>query len=175
MRIRAIVYTSNTGHTKKYAEMLGRLTGLPVYRLENAVREIAKGTRVIYLGWLFAGSLKGYRTAAKHFTLAAVCGVGLCDTGAMTDEVRRAISLPEEIPLFTMQGGIDKTRLTGIHKFMIRMLIKGLSAKKSPTEEERRMLELLCRDADYVSKENAAAFCAWYEALGEKKKTEARV
>ena len=34
MEIRAIVYTSNTGHTEKYARMLGEKTGLPVYSLE---------------------------------------------------------------------------------------------------------------------------------------------
>lgn len=175
MRIRAIVYTSNTGHTAKYAAILGRITGLPVYTLENATREIAKGTEIVYLGWLFASSLKGYKTAAKHFRIAAVCGVGLCDTGTMIGDVRHSISLPEEIPLFTMQGGIDKTKLKGINKFMIRMLIRAMEAKKNPTEDDLRMLELLSHDEDYVSEANTAAFCAWYEEQNTKKKETARV
>lgn len=173
MRIRAIVYTSNTGHTKRYADMLGKRTGLPVYRLENALHEIARGTRVIYLGWLFASSVKGYGKAVKHFDIAAVCGVGLCDTGALTGEVRKAISLPDEIPLFTVQGGMDKTRLRGINKFMIQMLIKGMRAKKNPTEDDKRMLELLLNDADYVSEEHLSTVLSWYESVAGKNTGEA--
>lgn len=36
MKIDAIVYVSNTGYTKAYAQMLGNQTGLPVYPLEEA-------------------------------------------------------------------------------------------------------------------------------------------
>lgn len=34
--MKAIVYISNTGHTKKYAELIGEKTGLPVYELSEA-------------------------------------------------------------------------------------------------------------------------------------------
>ena len=32
----AIVYTSNTGHTEKYAKILGEKTDLPVFSLKDA-------------------------------------------------------------------------------------------------------------------------------------------
>ena len=162
--MKAIVYTSNTGHTAAYAEILGKKTGLPVYSLDEAKGQLEKGTPIIYMGWLFANSLKGYRKAAKRFDVRAVCGVGLCDTGCLLDEVRRAISLPETIPLFTMQGGIDKTRLRGINRFMIRMLMKMLRDKKERTEEDERMLALLETDANYVDEKHTAAFMEWYTA-----------
>ena len=160
--MKAIVYTSNTGHTAEYAKILGNKTSLPVYDLDTAIKTLGKGSEVIYLGWLFASSLKGYKKAKKHFKILAVCGVGLCETGCLAAEVRRSIRLPDEIPLFTLQGGIDKPRLRGINKAMINGLIKMLSSKKEQTEDDRRMLELLHEDKNYVSEENLSAFMEWF-------------
>lgn len=35
MRVEAIVYTSQMGHTRRYAQLLGENTGLPIYALEQ--------------------------------------------------------------------------------------------------------------------------------------------
>ncbi len=160
--MKAIVYTSNTGHTAEYAKIIGEKTGLPVYALSEAVKQLSKGTEIIYLGWLFANSIKGYKKAAKRYKISAICAVGLCDTGALLAEVRKASSIPEATPLFTMQGGMDKTKLRGINKLMINMLTKGLSSQKKRSEEEERMLYLLSHDKNCVSEENITDFAQWY-------------
>ena len=121
------------------------------------------GTPVLYLGWIHASHVKGYANAAKRFTICAVCGVGLCDTGTMILEVRKATSIPEEIPLFTLQGGMDRGKLKGINKLMITMLTKGLASQKQRSEQDDRMLELLSKDANYVSEENLAGVEQWYK------------
>ena len=48
----AIIYTSNTGSTKRYAEMLSRKTGLAVYSLKEASKKVAANSEIIYMGWL---------------------------------------------------------------------------------------------------------------------------
>lgn len=158
----AIVYTSNTGHTAKYAQMLGAKTGLPVYDFRQAAKKLPKDTKILYLGWLFANSIKGYKKAAKSYRIRAICAVGLCDTGTAIPAVRKANTICEETPLFTVQGGMDKSKLRGIHSFMIRMLTKGIASQKERTPEEDRMLALLTQDRDYVSEENLAAFMEWF-------------
>ena len=60
MKTEAVVYTSNTGYTRQYAQLLGERTGLPVYSLEEAQRALPSGSSVLYLGWLMAGTVKGY-------------------------------------------------------------------------------------------------------------------
>ena len=55
----AIVYTSNTGTTKEYAVLLGLHTGLPVFPLTDAKKMIAKGSAIIYLGWVMASKIQG--------------------------------------------------------------------------------------------------------------------
>ena len=162
MKPTAIVYTSNTGHTREYALLLGEQTGLPVYSLDEANSQLSGGSPVIYLGWIHASHVKGYAKAASRFDLCAVCGVGLCDTGTLTSEVRKATSIPEDIPLFTLQGGIDRSRLKGMDKLMISMLTKGLASQKQRSPQDDRMLELLRKDENYVSPENLAGVLQWY-------------
>ncbi|MGM9552740.1 MAG: hypothetical protein ACI3V2_00415 [Faecousia sp.] len=161
MKPTAIVYTSNTGHTQQYALLLGEKLDLPVFSLADAASQCS-GSPVIYLGWIHASHVKGYAKAAKRFDLCAVCGVGLCDTGTLISEVRKATAIPADIPLFTLQGGIDRGRLKGADKLMISMLIKGLASQKQRSMQDDRMLELLRRDENYVSPENLAGVLQWY-------------
>ena len=162
MKPTAIVYTSNTGHTRQYALLLGEQLGLPAYSPDEAGSRLPGGSPVIYLGWIHASHVKGYAKAARQFSLCAVCGVGLCDTGTLTSEVRRATSIPEDIPLFTLQGGMNRSRLKGMDKLMISMLTRGLAAQKQRSAQDDRMLELLSRDESYVSPENLAGVLQWY-------------
>lgn len=163
MITKAIIYTSNAGHTARYAKMLGVKTGLPVYTVKEACRKLEKGAAVIYMGWLMASSVKGYKNVAKKYQVNAICGVGLGPTGYQTEEVRKANALPESLPLFTLQGGMDRDKLHGMNKMMIQMFLKVLLAKTEKTEEEKGMIYLLQKGGDYVSEENLSAVLEWYE------------
>lgn len=168
MHMKAIVYTSNTGHTAAYAKLLGERTGLPVFALSEVADHLEKRTPIVYLGWLLANNVQGYRKAVKNFTVCAVCGVGLCDTGTMLDEVRKATDIPGDMPLFTLQGGMDRGQLRGVHKMMIRMLEKGLSAQKQRSEQEEHLLTLLQQNRNYVNVENLDAVLRWYGGAAAK-------
>ena len=118
MKPSAIVYISNTGYTRQYALLLAKESGLPVFSYDEAISGLPGGSRIIYMGWIHASRIKGYSGAAKRFSVCAVCGVGLCDTGTLITEVRKATSIPEDIPLFTLQGGFNKSKLKGVDKLI---------------------------------------------------------
>lgn len=160
--MQAIVYTSKNGHTAEYAEILGRQTGLPVYSLKDAEKQIENGTPIIYLGWLMASRVRGLNKAKKKFKVSAVCGIGLCDTGTLLQEVQKANALSEDFPLFTMQGGMDKDKLKGFDKLLINMLTKGLASQKERSETDERMLNLLTHSENFVSEKNTTDFMKWY-------------
>lgn len=164
MKPSAIVYTSNTGFTEQYAWLLGRRTNLPVCSLQEAGRKLPAGTPIVYLGWIQASHVKGFAAAKRRFRVCAVCGVGLCDTGTMLEEVRRATRIPQEIPLFTLQGGLDRARLRGLNALVISMLARGLSEKAQRTAQDERMLALLQCDAGYVSEAHLAQTLAWMQS-----------
>ena len=169
MKPTAIVYTSNTGYTAEYARLLGQATGLPVYALSEASGKLNSGAAIVYLGWLMAGKVQGYGKAAKHYSVRAVCGVGMGTTGSQMEDVRKTNALPADLPLFTLQGGFDMAKLHGIYKFMMTVMAKTigkrLAAKADRTAEEDRMLELLIHGGSCVREEHLKDVLAWYESV----------
>ena len=167
MNANSIVYTSNTGYTAEYARLLGEKTGLPVYSLAEAEQKLAAGNRVIYLGWLMAGKVQDYKKAAKRYKVQAVCGVGMGGTGSQLQEVRKANAIPEKTPLFTLQGGFDIQKLSGVYKLMMTIMVKtagkGLAEKQDRTPDEDVMLEMLTQGGSRVSADNLAEVLAWVE------------
>ena len=78
--MQAILYTSNTGSTARYAQMLGQRLDLPVYSAKEAAKALPRGAQVLYLGWLMAGGIKGYKVDL-YFDTFAECyqfGVRTC-------------------------------------------------------------------------------------------------
>lgn len=165
--IQAIVYTSYAGHTKEYAELLSQRTGLPVYESRQARAALKKGARILYLGWLMAGSLKGCKEAVKRFSPAAVCAVGMSEVEAQREDIRKRNGLGADTPLFCLQGGFEMEKLSGLYKFMMKAMRasvgKQLSAKPDRTPAEEESLEMLLRGKNCVSAENLAPVLAWYE------------
>ena len=161
MNATAIVYTSATGYTVRNAALLSEKLALPVHTLADAAKSLPAGTPIIYMGWLMAGSVKDYKKAAKRFAIDAVIGVGLGDTGAQDDAARKACRLPADVPVFTVQGGMDLQKLHGPYKFAIKLLTKGMAAQKNRTPSEDRMLALLQKGGDYVSEKELSAVLAW--------------
>ena len=49
-----------------------------------------------------------------------------------------------------------------MNKLMISMLTKGLAAQEQRSAQDERMLELLSKDASYVSPENLDGLIQWY-------------
>ena len=164
--MKAIVYTSNAGHTRQYAAMLGIETGLPVHELAAAASALPKGSEIIYLGWLMAGNIKGYKKAARHFDIKAVCGVGMAKTGTQLTDMRKANKLPEALPVFSLQGGFELEKLNGVYKLMMSTMKatagKGLADKTERTPEEDEMLDLLTNGGSKVSRDNLKEVLEWY-------------
>ena len=164
----AIVYTTNTGHTKAYAELLGQKTGLPVLELKEASKKLPPNAQVIYMGWLMAGTVKGYSKAAQHFSIQAVCGVGMAAVGSQVADIYKTNGICAEIPVFCLQGGFEMEKLRGIYKLMMKTMRatagKKLSEKTDRTPEEDEMLRLLMHGGNCVSAENLREVVTWYSS-----------
>ena len=163
----AIVFTSNTGHTAAYAALLSKSTGLPVYESKAAGKILSDKAEVIYLGWLMAGKLQGYKAAAKRFSVAAVGAVGMSSVEAQRDDIRRINAVPAATPVFCLQGGFEMEKLHGVYRFMMKVMRgsvgKKLAAKQDRTPEEEESLELLMHGKNCVKEENLKEIITWYE------------
>lgn len=167
--IKAIVYVSETGYTKEYANLLGKEISLPAYSLSQAKSNLDKDTEIIYLGWLMAGTIKGYKQANKMYNICAVCGVGMATSGSQIDDIKKHIDIKKDVPLFTLQGGFNINKLHGIYKIMMKTMIKtvgkSLSKKENRTKDEDDMLDMLLHGGNRVNIKNMQPLLDWYESI----------
>lgn len=163
--VQAIVYISNTGSTGLYARMLGRETGLPVLKLQEAKAALERGAEVIHLGWIMANGIQGYADAAKRFRVRMVCAVGISRTGSCLAEIRERNAIPPTVALFTLQGGFCPQKLHGIQRLLMRMMAftvkKQLAGKPDRSPDEDDLLELMTNGGSRVSLKNLEQPLIW--------------
>ena len=169
--MKAIVYTTNTGSSKAYADMLGAKTALPVYAWDDAVSALSDGTEIFYIGWLMAGTVMNLAKAQKKFNVRAVCAVGMTSSHEMEASVRTRNKLSSETPLFLLQGAYDKRNLHGMYRFAMKIvgaaLEKKISAIPDRNEEEELILKMLRNGGSGVKEEKLDGVLAWYEKLSD--------
>ena len=59
--MKAIVYTSQTGFTQRYAQLLSQKVGVPAYSVKEAAGKLPRESEVFYMGPIIAGGLRGWR------------------------------------------------------------------------------------------------------------------
>ena len=137
--------------------------------MEEAKSKVEAGSEIIYLGWIMAAQVKGYKAAAKKYKIKAVCAVGMERTGTRTEQIREKTSVPVAIPLFTLQGNFDVKKLRGIYRLMmnlmVKMITKKLGAKTDRTQQENEMLEIMLHGGEKVCTENLGEVINWYKKV----------
>ena len=165
--MKAIIYTTNTGSTAEYAKLLGKELKLPVFSLKQSENKMPADSDIIYLGWLMAGKIKGYKEAVRKYEVCAVCGIGMGQTGTQIKEVREKNAIPQRVPVFTLQGNFDVKKLHGVYRFMMNVMIKtagkGLAEKTDRTPEEDDMLDMIINGGNRVSIQNLKSVIEWYK------------
>lgn len=157
-----ILYGSQYGTTKRYADELSRLTGLPAVSYEKAP-DLAGCEQIVYLGGLYAGGVKGLKQTAKKFPAGMrliLVTVGLADVQdeQNIENIRRGVrrqlpaGLLQNTVLFHLRGGIDYGRLNLTHRTMMTLLYNH--ARKLPPEQQnaetKAMIETFGTKVDFV-------------------------
>lgn len=159
-----IIYGSQYGTAKQYAEELARRTGYDLRSYEK-VGDLGEYETIIYIGALYAGGVLGMKK-----TFAAVKGVqskriiiitvGLADPSdkANTDTIRKSLKrqLSQEIydhtQIYHLRGGIDYSRLSFKHKMMMGLLYKKAVSlpEEKKTAEVKAMIETYNKKVSFV-------------------------
>jgi menaquinone-dependent protoporphyrinogen IX oxidase len=157
-----IIYGSQYGTTKRYAEHLSEMTGIEAVAFKEG-KDIDKYERVIFMGALYAGSVLGLRKTVSRMSPKQeliIATVGMFDP---TDpETIKSIrhSIKERIPeqfynetrIFHLHGAIDYSRLSLKHRMMMAFIHSRLS--KMPEEklnaEAKTILDTYGKKVDLV-------------------------
>lgn len=166
-----IVYRSNTGFTRQYAEMLAKAEKMKCYELDQAVRSLEKGTEVLYMGPLMAGRIQGADQAVKQFAVKVACGVGMSPAGAQVlSTMSKANQIPNA-PMFYLQGGWAPKKVSWFKRRAVNMVTKSTRealVKKGSgrTEEEQAYLDMLLKGGSFVAYKNLNSLRKWLREQG---------
>lgn len=173
----AIVYKSNYGHTRRYAEWIandlqGDLFDLPDFNPE----QIESYDTIIYGGGLYAGGILGHSFIVKEFERLRRKNLVLFTVGLAATEDRSIFTpllhknFSDEIlssfEIFHLRGGIEYRKLGLKHKTLMAMLKSKVSRNKGErTEEEELMLSTYGDKIDFSDEKSIAPLTMYVRAL----------
>lgn len=136
-----IIYCTNSGSAKKYAELLSEKTGLPCVDIKKR-STVSADDEIIFIGWIMAGVLQGLKEIREDFaSIKAVCGVGMMKSEKAAEETKEKNGITE--PYFFLTGDFDINKLTGMYKMMMGMMLRMMKGKLKEEEKGEEMLKLL--------------------------------
>lgn len=159
-----IIYGSQYGTTKQYADELSKNTNIKTESYEN-IENINKYETIIYIGALYAGGVLGMAKTFKKISNCEnkkiiIATVGLADPmdkeniNNIENSMKR--QLPNEIyekaSIYHLRGGIDYSKLNFAHKTMMSLLYKkakGLPEEKK-TAEVKAMIDTYNKKVNFV-------------------------
>ena len=164
MKNTVIIYGSQYGTTKRYAEYLSEMTGIEAVAFKEA-KDIDKYDRVIFMGALYAGSVLGLKKTVSKMSPKqelVIVTVGLVDPNdpENIDYIRHSIKeripadLYDETRILHLQGAIDYSHLSLKH----RMMMAVIHSKLSKMPEEKLNTEAKTILATYGKKEDFVDF-----------------
>lgn len=148
-----VIYQTNAGSSKKYAELLSKKLSLPVFPLSGS-DSVSSDEEVIFIGWVMAGDIQGLSQARQKFSnIICVCPVGLSGGEKSIAEIKAKCSVTE--PLFFLPGNFHLDRLTGMYKTMMSMMVKMLKSKlkEKPGADTDKLMTAIETGVDQVSEE----------------------
>ncbi|MEY8426731.1 flavodoxin domain-containing protein [Lachnospiraceae bacterium 46-15] len=157
-----VIYNSQTGFTKRYAQWIAEATGADCLDLAVAKKTpLATYEAIIFGGWACAGSIsklswfKGNIDNWKDKKLIAFCvGASPIDSPEIEPFLKQNFTESElkKVSVFYCPGGLDYEKMSMPSKLMMKMFVKMLKAKKDKTEAEQEMIKMISASYDISDK-----------------------
>lgn len=153
-----VIYNSQTGFTKRYAEWIAEATGADCLELAAAKRKSMDTYEAIVFGsWACAGSiskLKWFKSNLDKWSDKRL--IAFCVGGSPIDnpEIEQALkqNFMKNVRIFYCPGGFNYEKMSVSSKLMMKMFIKMLNAKKNKTEAEQEMIKMISTSYDISDK-----------------------
>lgn len=167
----AVIYTSQTGFTKRYAQWLAEALHADCYNLASAAKQDFEFyDTIIYGGWLCAGTIRKIKWFKQQMTrwqdkrLAVFCVGASPMENAQTDDIlKKSFSLEtqQRIRLFYCPGGFDYAKMPYHYRLMMKLFIKTLKAKKDKIPEDDAMIRMISGSYDLSDRKYIVPIVKW--------------
>lgn len=156
-----IIYTSQTGFTKKYAGWIAERVSADLLELKEAQKKGADFFEgydaIVYGGWAMAGTVfksKWFFDKAsgwKDKRLAIFCVGGSPNENPDVEVMLKRLLTDDQkqyIAAFYCQGGFCYEKMNTASKLAMKMFVGSLKKKKDATEEQKKMAEMISSSYD---------------------------
>lgn len=157
-----VIYNSQTGFTKRYAEWIAEAAGADCLELTEAKKKSMDDYgAIIFGGWACAGGIsklswfKGNMDKWNGKKLIAFCvGGSPIENPEIESALRQNFNEAEweKVNVFYCPGGFNYEKMSASSKLMMKMFLKALKAKKNKTEEEEAMVKMIGSSYDISDK-----------------------
>lgn len=138
--IKAIIYQSKTGHTKEYAKILSKELKIPCYSVQDAKEKVNKKDEIIYLSWIRATTIVGYKKINKKYQIATIGAVGAYPkSNEYTKQLKEYNHITQE--LFYLRGGINYEKLNKFYQKILKLVGKAITLENPRDKEMSRLFE----------------------------------
>lgn len=157
-----VIYNSQTGFTKRYAEWIAEAAGADCLALAEAKKKnLAEYEAIVFGGWACAGGiskLAWFKSNMDKWTDKRL--VVFCVGGSPIEnpEIMPALkqnfkeSELKRVNIFYCPGGFCYEKMSASSKLMMKMFVKALRAKKNKTEAEQEMVKMISTSYDISDK-----------------------
>ena len=153
-----VIYNSQTGFTKRYAQWIAEAAGADCLELSAAKKKsMDEYEAIVFGGWACAGSIsklswfKGNIDKWADKNLIAFCvGASPIENPEIESSLKKNFTESElkKVSVFYCPGGFNYEKMHTPSKLMMKMFIKALKAKKDKTEMEEEMIKMISSSYD---------------------------
>ncbi len=154
-----VIYTSQTGFTKKYAKWIcAEAENSDCVELSALSKmSLNEYDAVIFGGWACGGSIKGLDRLKKYIAgwhgkkLIVFCvGASPANDEVILPALRKNFTEYElkRVELFYCPGGICWEKMSSVSRVMMKMFLKMLKSKKDKSKDEEEMIKMLSSSYD---------------------------
>ena len=160
-----VIYTSQTGFTKRYAEWISEELDADIYELKDVKKKtndfFETYEAIIYAGWCMAGmvvKVKWFFERAAYWKNKKLSIVAVGASPNENPEVDEFLNnlLPDEqrplIKAFYCQGGINYDKMKFPSRTAMKMFANSLKNNKNSSEDDRKKGEMISRSYDISDK-----------------------
>ncbi len=153
-----VIYNSQTGFTKRYAQWIAEAAGADCLELSKAKgKSLDEYEAVVFGSWACAGSVskinwfKGNIDKWTNKKLIAFCvGASPIDSPQIEQSLKNNFNEAQmkKVSVFYCPGGFNYEKMSAVSRLMMKMFIKSLKAKKDKTEEDEEMIKMISASYD---------------------------
>lgn len=166
-----VIYNSQTGFTKKYAQWISEALECECVELNVAGKlNFEQYDAIIFGSWACAGGIskiKWFKNNLKKWNdkkLAVYCVGGSPIENPEIEVAMKNWFTEEEhqkVKIFYCPGGFNYERMSGTSKLMMKMFISVLKAKKDKTEVEKIQAEMISKSYDISDEKYIEPIVDW--------------